>query len=369
MSIQKDLYDPASTIEGLFAAALGFNWSLDQSSISGNGRAFSPIDYQMLRTWFSHPAGYDFKSSWSDSSRGDVEKPSMVLTAPVSATTNTPVILDATASTDNTGIVEFLWDTDFNVFFDPDTTTATGTLEHVFTDADSSDKTVMVVGKDANNNQSYAEKNINIIASPTAPIFDGYNVHSNNVGSGLNINTDFSNPENVTSPLTYLLSKTNFPDLVINPNGGVIESTFILPDSMAGKAYTATVAADNGSETTSTTVDWIVNRYRHVMDIFYLKNGETQTEQLNGTDRVTDYVKNAVTSEGFFAYSILSTPVELQEAAQRFTQRPDWVEKDMDNYNFTTQTKWSAISATMDSVFQNIAPYELRGIGFTLTGN
>ncbi|MBN2567176.1 hypothetical protein JXB02_03785 [Candidatus Woesearchaeota archaeon] len=369
VTVQKDLYDPAAAIARLYAAALGFRWSLDRTSVSGGASAFSPLDVQSLATFFAHPFGYDLRPSWGDSARGDVEKPTMALDAPAQATANAPVALDASASTDNTGIVEYQWDTDYSGFFDPDTATTTSTLEHVFTNPEPSDRTIMVVGRDANGNRGYAGKDISVIASPTAPVFGGYHVHSASPNLTLNIQNIFSDLSNPIPLFTYFIISTDFPNLGINPSNGVMGSTFYLPDSMAGKSYYAVVAADNGSEVTTATIDWIVNRYRHVIDVFYLKGGQTQTEQLNGTDRLTDYARNVVTPAGFFAYSIQSTPQELQEVADRIVQRPAWAEEDLLHYNFTTIPSWPNISATMDSVFQNISPYELRGIGFTVSSN
>lgn len=124
-----------------------------------------------------------------------------------------------------------------------------------------------------------------------------------------------------------------------------------------------------GSETTSERVDWVVNKYRHIIDIFHLKDGNTQTEQLNGSDMLTNFSRNQITPAGHYDYDIQITPIQLQEVMDRLLQRPAWVEKEFTDYNFSTIPRWSQISATLDSVFADIPPYELRGIGFSVSDN
>lgn len=363
VTIRKDLYDPEPAIAGLFAAALGFSWSLDPSSVSGNGAAFSSIDYQTLATWFSHPFGYDLGPSWSDSSRGDTEKPHMALSAPNEVTAGTAVTLDASASTDDSGIVRFLWDTDFTGFFDPDTVTATGTLETIFSRPEPSSRTVMVAGEDANRNRSYAAKDVTIIPSPTAPVLDGYQID----GSYQNILLRIVAYWDLL--VSFSIVETDMPGLQIDPWTSTLFNSYALPDSMVGNAYYALIAADNGSETTTARIDWIINKYRHAITYDYTKDGVSQTViQLKGTDRLTNFLRNKITTAGYYGYSQFNLQ-ELEELAQRQVNRPDWVESDFLHYNFTTYTSWPSVSAKLDSILTNTAPYHLEVITITVSQN
>ncbi len=92
INIAQSAYNPGPLINRLFAAALGFHWSLDNTSISGGAPDFSARDFQSLNTFFGHPVLYDLRPSVSDTSRGDAEDPHMVLSAPSTATTNEQVI-------------------------------------------------------------------------------------------------------------------------------------------------------------------------------------------------------------------------------------------------------------------------------------
>ena len=364
LNVAKNAYDPSTVIGRLFARALGFSWTVDNTSVSG-GASFSPLDWQSLNALFGHPAGYDLRPSASDTSRGDTEKPEMGLSGPATVTTNTPFTLDASQST---GAIEYQWDTDFTGIFDPDTITSTATLDHSYTSADPSDKTVMVVGRDANNNHNYASIDILVTPEPSAPEFLGHHVCGSAVNIGLRIDPRWYDASGLLN-LTYTISSTDFPNLQINASiGSLFLQGAALEDSLAGNNYYAIVSATNqsGYETTGL-VEWIINAYTHLVDIFYLKDGQTQTFQFNGTDRTTNLARNEMTPAGFFPYSIQSTPVQLQEVADRIVNRPSWAEEDFLHYNFSTVPSWGTISSTLDSVLQNLGPYELRSVSFTVT--
>jgi len=351
LNVPQDVYNPDQVITQLFAEALGFQPTIDNTSISGGANGFSANDFVLLNTLYGHPVGYSLAESATDPDRGDTQSPTISTTPSSTNPTTNQQVTFSFAGSDNVGIDSIFVDFDMTGAFAPDTfvTSVSDVVNHTYTN--SGEKNVVVAAKDANNNYGVNGDVVGVSENVSAPIFDRYVIQSSHINHSLSIPTYFTDPN--TQPLSYFLISSNFPDLQINQFIGVLYSLSALPDSLAGNEYWAEVAATNGSEVTTEEVGFIINEFVHEFRLDYEKNGQNQVPIfISSSDRATNFTRNESTPFGVYIYNTTTNPSEFEAIRLKILNRPVWVGNDFNNYASSLN------QAKVDSIIGNIAPYQ-----------